>query len=178
MAALGAGGRGTSGIGMTSDRTRARMVERLRAEGIRDEVVLAALNAVPRHVFVDEAIAIRAYEDVPLPIGHGQTISQPWVVARMSELARNGRELEAVLEVGTGCGYQTAVLAHFVKTVYTVERIGALVTKARRHLTALKVRNVRLKHGDGSADLGEPLEVDAIIVTAGATHVPTALLKY
>lgn len=178
MAIHGSGASGSrNGIGMTSDRTRARMVERLRADGIRDEVVLAALNAVPRHVFVDEAIAIRAYEDVPLPIGHGQTISQPWVVARMSELARNGRELDAVLEVGTGCGYQTAVLAQFAKTVYTVERIGALVAKARRHLTALKVRNVRLKHGDGSADLGEPLEVDAIVVTAGATHVPSALLK-
>ena len=179
MAIHGSGATGSrNGIGMTSDRTRARMVERLRADGIRDEVVLAALNAVPRHVFVDEALAIRAYDDVPLPIGHGQTISQPWVVARMSELARNGRELDAVLEVGTGCGYQTAVLAQFVKTVYTVERIGALVAKARRHLTALKVRNVRLKHGDGTADLGEALEVDAIVVTAGATHVPTPLLKY
>ena len=178
MAIHGSGATGGRGIGMTSDRTRARMVERLRADGIRDEVVLAALNAVPRHVFVDEALAIRAYDDVPLPIGHGQTISQPWVVARMSELARNGRELDAVLEVGTGCGYQTAVLAQFVKTVYTVERIGALVAKARRHLQALKVKNVRLKHGDGSADLGEALEVDAIVVTAGATHVPAALLKY
>ena len=100
-----------TGIGMTSDRTRARMVERLRSDGIRDEVVLAAMNAVPRHIFVDEALAIRAYDDVPLPIGHGQTISQPWVVARMTELARNGRALDAVLEIGTGCGYQTAVLA-------------------------------------------------------------------
>ena len=170
-------GASRNGIGMTSDRTRARMVERLRADGIRDEVVLAALNAVPRHVFVDEALAIRAYDDVPLPIGHGQTISQPWVVARMTELARNGRTLDAVLEVGTGCGYQTAVLAQLAQTVYTVERIGALVAKARRHLQALKVKNVRLKHGDGSADLGETLAVDAIVVTAGATHVPTALLK-
>jgi protein-L-isoaspartate(D-aspartate) O-methyltransferase len=167
-----------NGIGMTSDRTRARMIERLRAEGIRDEVVLSAMNAVPRHVFIDEALAIRAYDDVPLPIGEGQTISQPWVVARMSELARNGRTLDAVLEIGTGCGYQTAVLAQFAKTVYTVERIGALVSKARRNLQALKVRNVRLKHGDGSADLGEQLMVDAIVITAGATHVPTALLAY
>jgi protein-L-isoaspartate(D-aspartate) O-methyltransferase len=140
--------------------------------------VLSAMNAVPRHIFVDEALAIRAYDDVPLPIGNGQTISQPWVVARMSELARNGRALDAVLEIGTGCGYQTAVLAHLATTVYTVERIAALVNKARRNLTALKLRNVRLKHGDGSADLGEPLEVDAIVVTAGATHVPTPLLKY
>jgi protein-L-isoaspartate(D-aspartate) O-methyltransferase len=166
------------GIGMTSARTRARMIERLREQGIRDEVVLAAMNAVPRHIFVDEALAIRAYEDTPLPIGSGQTISQPWVVARMSELARNGRTLDDVLEIGTGCGYQTAVLAQFAKTVYTVERIGALVAKARRNLQRLKVGNVRLKHGDGSADLGEDLAVDAIVVTAGATHVPSALLKY
>lgn len=166
------------GLGMTSDRTRARMIERLRAEGIRDEVVLAAMNGVPRHVFVDEALAIRAYDDVPLPIGEGQTISQPWVVARMSELARNGRQLDAVLEIGTGCGYQAAVLAQFANTVYTVERIGALVSKARRNLQALKVRNVRLKHGDGSADLGEALAVDAIVIAAGATHVPTALLEH
>ena len=167
-----------SGIGMTSVRTRTRMIERLREQGIRDEVVLAAMSAVPRHIFVDEALAIRAYDDSPLPIGHGQTISQPWVVARMTELARNGRQLGDVLEIGTGCGYQTAVLAQLAKTVYTVERIGALVSKARRHLQSLKIRNVRLAHGDGSADLGEDLAVDAIIVTAGATHVPTALLKY
>ena len=178
MAAPGAGGRGTSGSGMTSDRTRARMVERLRTEGIRDEVVLSAMNAIPRHIFVDEALAIRAYDDSPLPIGSGQTISQPWVVARMTELARNGRELDGVLEIGTGCGYQTAVLARLAKTVYTVERIVALVNKARRHLQALKIRNVRLAHGDGSADLGEDIAVDAIVVTAGATHVPTPLLRY
>jgi len=169
---------GTHGIGMTSARTHARMVERLRESGIRDEIVLSALIAVPRHRFVDEALAIRAYDDVPLPIGHGQTISQPWVVARMTELARNGRELDGVLEIGTGCGYQTAVLARLAKTVYTVERIVALVNKARRHLQTLKIRNVRLAHGDGSADLGEVLAVDAIIVAAGATHVPTALLRY
>ena len=166
------------GIGMTSARTRARMIERLRELGIRDEVVLNAMNTIPRHIFVDEALAIRGYDDSPLPIGHGQTISQPWVVARMSELVRNGGTLERVLEIGTGCGYQTAVLAQIAVEVYTVERIGALVTKARRNLQSLKVKNVRLKHGDGSADLGEDLQMDAIIVTAGATHVPTALLKY
>ncbi|MBK6335678.1 MAG: protein-L-isoaspartate(D-aspartate) O-methyltransferase [Betaproteobacteria bacterium] len=175
---MGTLGEKMSGIGMTSARTRARMVERLREQGIRDEVVLSAINAVPRHIFVDEALAIRAYEDTPLPIGSGQTISQPWVVARMTELARNGRELERVLEVGTGCGYQAAVLAQFAGEVYTVERIAALVAKARRNLLALRLKNVRLKHGDGSADLGEDLVVDAIVVTAGATHVPTALLKY
>jgi len=167
-----------AGIGMTSARTRARMVERLRAAGIKDELVLAAMNAVPRHVFVDEALAIRAYDDVPLPIGHGQTISQPWVVARMTELARNGRALGDVLEIGTGCGYQTAVLAHVAKHVWSVERIGALVAKARRTLTSLKLVNVSLKHGDGSHDLKEELAVDAIVVTAGATLVPTALLRY
>ena len=175
---MGAAGGGISGSGMTSDRTRARMIERLRTDGIRDELVLAAMNAIPRHIFVDEALAIRAYDDAPLPIGHGQTISQPWVVARMTELARNGRTLDGVLEIGTGCGYQTAVLARLAKTVYTVERIGALVNKARRHLQSLKIRNVRLAHGDGSADLGEDIAVDAIVVTAGATHVPAPLLRY
>lgn len=178
MGTLGNRGNGVSGSGMTSDRTRARMVERLRAEGIRDEVVLSAMNAIPRHIFVDEALAIRAYDDSPLPIGRGQTISQPWVVARMTELARNGRALDGVLEIGTGCGYQTAVLARLANTVYTVERIAALVNKARRHLQSLKIRNVRLAHGDGSADLGEEIAVDAIIVTAGATHVPSSLMRY
>ena len=175
---MGTIGQKLSGIGMTSIRTRARMVERLRAEGIRDEVVLAAMSAVPRHIFVDEAIAIRAYEDTPLPIGSGQTISQPWVVARMIELARAGGTLERVLEIGTGCGYQTAVLAQIAGQVYTVERIAALLAKARRHLQGLKVKNVRLMHGDGTADLGEDLDFDAILVAAGATHVPTRLLKY
>jgi protein-L-isoaspartate(D-aspartate) O-methyltransferase len=167
-----------SGIGMTSTRTRNRMVERLRAEGIRDELVLEAMGATPRHIFVDEALATRAYENTPLPIGSGQTISQPWVVARMSELARAGRPLERVLEIGTGCGYQTAVLARIASEVYTVERIGALVNKARRNLQSLKLKNVRLMHGDGTTDLGEALAVDAIVVTAGTTRVPEKLLEY
>jgi protein-L-isoaspartate(D-aspartate) O-methyltransferase len=175
---MNAGGSRFDGIGMTSTRTRVRMIERLRADGIRDEVVLAAMNAIPRHIFVDEALAIRAYEDTPLPIGSGQTISQPWVVARMTELARNGHDLDSVLEIGTGCGYQTAVLSQLAKTVYTVERIAALVAKARRNLKSLRVGNVRLKHGDGSAELGEDLLVDAIIVTAGATHVPPSLMQH
>jgi protein-L-isoaspartate(D-aspartate) O-methyltransferase len=154
------------------------MVERLRADGIRDELVLEAMNATPRHIFVDEALATRAYENTPLPIGSGQTISQPWVVARMSELARAGRTLERVLEIGTGCGYQTAVLARIAGEVYTVERIGALVAKARRNLQSLRLKNVRLMHGDGMADLGEELEVDAIVVTAGTPRVPDVLLQY
>jgi protein-L-isoaspartate(D-aspartate) O-methyltransferase len=166
------------GIGMTSTRTRTRMVERLREQGIRDEAVLAAMGAVPRHIFVEEALAIRAYEDSPLPIGAGQTISQPFIVARMTELLRAGLPLHRVLEIGTGCGYQTAILAQLADEVYTVERVGSLVAKARRNLRALKANNVRIKHGDGSADLGEELEVDAIMVTAAATQIPTALLRY
>ena len=175
---MGTLGERMAGIGMTSTRTRNRMVERLRADGIRDELVLEAMNTTPRHIFVDEALATRAYENVPLPIGSGQTISQPWVVARMSELARVGRQLERVLEIGTGCGYQTAVLARLATEVYTVERISALVAKARRNLQSLKLKNVRLMHGDGMADLGEELQVDAIVITAGTSRVPDVLLKY
>ena len=167
-----------NGIGMTSTRTRARMVERVREQGVKDEAVLAALASVPRHIFVEEALAIRAYEDSPLPIGAGQTISQPYVVARMTELLRAGKPLHSVLEVGTGCGYQTAILAQLADEVYTVERVGSLVATARRNLRLLKVKNVRIKHGDGSTDLGEDLEVDGILVTAAATQVPAALLKH
>ena len=175
---MGTLGERMAGIGMTSTRTRNRMVERLRADGIRDELVLEAMNTMPRHIFVDEALATRAYENTPLPIGSGQTISQPWVVARMSELARAGGPLERVLEIGTGCGYQTAVLARLATEVYTVERISALVAKARRNLQSLKLKNVRLMHGDGMADLGEELQVDAIVITAGTSRVPDVLLKY
>jgi protein-L-isoaspartate(D-aspartate) O-methyltransferase len=166
------------GIGMTSTRTRTRMIERLREQGIKDEAVLAAMAAVPRHIFVEDALAIRAYDDSPLPIGAGQTISQPYVVARMTELLRAGSRLSRVLEIGTGCGYQTAILAQLADEVYTVERIGSLVAKARRNLRALKANNVRIKHGDGTTDLGEDLEVDGIMVTAAATQVPVALLRY
>jgi protein-L-isoaspartate(D-aspartate) O-methyltransferase len=160
-----------NGIGMTSTRTRTRMVERLREQGIKDEAVLAAMAAVPRHIFVEDALTIRAYDDSPLPIGAGQTISQPYVVARMTELLRAGGPLHRVLEIGTGCGYQTAILAQLADEVYTV-------AKARRNLRALKANNVRIKHGDGSADLGQDLEVDGILVTAAATQVPTSLLRY
>lgn len=163
---------------MTSARTRARMVARLREEGIRDETVLAAMNAVPRHIFVEESLASRAYENTPLPIGHGQTISQPWVVARMTELARQGKHLQNVLEIGSGSGYQTAVLALVADHVYTVERIGALVAKARRHLRELKLTNVAIKHGDGSAAMEEPLQFDAVVVTAGTSVLPEALLAH
>jgi protein-L-isoaspartate(D-aspartate) O-methyltransferase len=175
---MGTLGEKMAGIGMTSTRTRNRMVERLRAEGIHDELVLEAMNTTPRHIFVDEALATRAYENVPLPIGSGQTISQPWVVARMSELARAGKPLERVLEIGTGCGYQTAVLARLAGEVYSVERIHSLFAKARRNLQSLKVKNVRLMHGDGMADLGEDLAVDAIVITAGTSRVPDLLFKY
>src|SRR3954468_9887456 len=126
-----------NGIGMTGPRTHARMVERLREQGIRDEVVLEAMHAVPRHVFVDEAIASRAYEDTALPIGYGQTISQPYVVARMTELARAGRRLGNVLEIGTGCGYQTAIVARVADAVYSVERIAPLAARARATLSRL-----------------------------------------
>jgi protein-L-isoaspartate(D-aspartate) O-methyltransferase len=166
------------GIGMTSARTRARMVERLREQGIIDEGVLSAMAAVPRHIFVEEALAIRAYEDSPLPIGAGQTISQPYVVARMTELLRIGGRRQRVLEVGTGCGYQTAILALLSDEVYTVERIATLVAKARRNLRALQLTNIRIKHGDGSAALGEDLVVDGIIITAAAREVPARLLDY
>jgi protein-L-isoaspartate(D-aspartate) O-methyltransferase len=115
-----------AGIGMTSARTRGRLIERLRAEGIQDETVLAAMNEVPRHIFIDEALATRAYDDVSLPIGQGQTISQPYIVARMTEVLRNGKQLNRVLEIGTGCGYQAAVLAKVAKEVYSVERIQLL----------------------------------------------------
>lgn len=165
-----------NGIGMTSQRTRARMLERLRQQGIRDEVTLAAMDAVPRHIFVDEALASRAYEDVALPIGFGQTISQPYIVARMTEVLRNGAPLDRVLEIGTGCGYQTAVLSRVAKAVYSVERIGPLLMKARGHLRQLRLRNVKLKHADGTMGLPECAPFDGIIVTAASAHLPQELL--
>ncbi|MBI2311116.1 MAG: protein-L-isoaspartate(D-aspartate) O-methyltransferase [Betaproteobacteria bacterium] len=166
-----------SGIGMTSERTRLRMVERLRAQGIRDEVVLAALAAVPRHIFVDEALASRAYEDISLPIGFGQTISNPFIVARMLELARSGRDLAKALEIGTGCGYQAALLGKLAREVYSLERVAPLVSRARVTLRELRIHNVKLKHGDGSLGLPEIAPFDAIIVAAAATHMPQALLE-
>jgi len=164
-----------SGIGMTSQRTRNRLIERLRAQGIQDEVVLAAMNAVPRHIFVDEALASRAYDDVSLPLGFGQTISQPYIVARMTELLTAGKPLGRVLEIGTGCGYQTAILARLVAEVYSVERLLQLLAKARKHLRELRITNVRFKHTDGHTGIPEAAPFDAILVTAAATHVPDAL---
>ena len=164
------------GIGMTSQRTRMRMVQRLREQGIRDEVVLNAMGEVPRHIFVDEALAHRAYEDIALPIGFGQTISNPWVVARMLELARNGGPLGKVLEIGTGCGYQAAVLARLAKQVYSVERISQLLMRARLKLRELRIANVRVKHADGHLGLKDVAPYDAIVMAAAATHVPEALL--
>ncbi len=164
------------GIGMTSSRTRDRMLARLREQGIKDEVVLSAIGGIPRHIFVDEALSIRAYEDVSLPIGFGQTISQPYIVARMSEILRNGKPLEKVLEIGTGCGYQTAVLSKLAKEVYSVERIRPLVMKARGHLRELKCINVKLGHADGNIGIAEFAPYDGIIVTAAASHIPQDLL--
>jgi protein-L-isoaspartate(D-aspartate) O-methyltransferase len=164
------------GIGMTSQRTRLRMIERLRGHGIRDETVLAAMGEMPRHIFVDEALASRAYEDMSLPLGFAQTISSPHTVARMTELARNGRQLDKVLEIGTGCGYQTAILARLARQVYSMERIAALIRKARAHLRAAGVSNVHLRHGDGHAGMPEVAPFDAIVMTAAAAKTPQALL--
>jgi protein-L-isoaspartate(D-aspartate) O-methyltransferase len=166
-----------SGIGMTSQRTRQRMLARLRTQGISDEVTLAAMEAVPRHIFVDEALSSRAYEDVSLPIGFGQTISQPYTVARMTEILRGKSQLGKVLEIGTGCGYQTAVLARLAREVYSVERISPLLMKARGNLRELRMRNIKLKHADGTMGLPELAPYDGIMVTAASGHVPQDLLE-
>jgi len=168
---------GTNGIGMTSQRTRDRMVARLRENGIRDESVLSAMASVPRHIFVDEGLASRAYEDTALPIGFEQTISQPLVVARMLEELRSAKPLANVLEVGTGCGYQAALLARLAKDVYSVERISELLEKARRNLRPLRLSNLRLVHADGALGLPEAAPFDGIIVAAATANVPDALLQ-
>jgi protein-L-isoaspartate(D-aspartate) O-methyltransferase len=162
---------------MTSARTRARMVGRLRTKGIRDERVLAALGAVPRHVFVEEALASRAYEDDALPIGFGQTISHPYVVARMIEVVLENKTPGKVLEIGTGCGYQAAVLAHVFPEVYSIERIKGLLERARRNLLALRLANLRLAHGDGYAGLEQAAPFHAIVVAAAAPRIPEALVQ-
>ena len=165
-----------SGVGMTSRRTRQRMVERLRGLGIRDEAVLAVMNEIPRHIFVDEALASRAYEDIALPLGFGQTISSPYTVARMTELARAGGMLNRVLEVGTGCGYQTAILARLAKEVHSIERVAPLISKARRHLRDVRAINTRLRYGDGMLGMSQAAPFDAIVIAAAATQVPETLL--
>lgn len=165
------------GIGMTSQRTRERLVQRLRAEGIRDEDVLDAIREVPRHLLIDEALASRAYEDTALPIGFGQTISQPYIVARMTEVLRAGRPLDNVLEVGTGSGYQTAVLARLAKQVRTIERLEPLLKSTHGRLVKLGIRNVQYKLGDGSRGWPEHAPYDGIIVTAAAAALPEALLE-
>jgi protein-L-isoaspartate(D-aspartate) O-methyltransferase len=166
------------GIGMTSQRTRARMIARLREQGIRDERVLAAMTLVPRHIFVSAALAHRAYEDTALPLILGQTISQPYVVARMIELLLTGREkLGRTLEVGAGCGYQAAVLGTLSKQVYAVERLAPLLAQARENLRTAKFSHVRLKHADGMAGLPEAAPFDTIMVAAAASTVPPALLN-
>lgn len=166
-----------AGIGMTSQRTRTRMIERLRVEGIRNERVLAAMAAVPRHIFVEEAMAHRAYEDTALPLILGQTISQPFVVARMIELLLAGRDsLGRTLEIGAGCGYQAAVLAMLTRDVFAVERLAPLLAKAREHLRQLKLSQIRLKHADGMVGLPEAAPFDTIIVAAAASEIPQPLL--
>jgi len=167
-----------AGIGMTSQRTRARMIERLREKGVRSDAVLAAMAAVPRHVFVEEALAHRAYEDTALPLGLGQTISQPYVVARMIEVLLSGRPgLGRTLEVGAGCGYQAAVLAQLTGEVYAIERLEPLITRAKQNLRQVQEFRVRLKHGDGQLGLPEAAPFDTIILAAAAQRVPPLLLQ-
>ena len=174
-AASSAGG---GNLGLNSDRLRHAMVQRLRTQGIGDERVLNAMTAVPRHVFVDEALASRAYEDAALPIGHGQTISQPWVVAHMLSIVCENRQPARVLEVGAGCGYQAAVLAQFVREVYAIERIRGLYELARDHLRALRLTSrVRLTHGDGMLGQSGAAPFDAIVVAAAGLAIPQALLE-
>ncbi|HTT01901.1 MAG TPA: protein-L-isoaspartate(D-aspartate) O-methyltransferase [Steroidobacteraceae bacterium] len=166
-----------SGIGMTSARTRDRLVQRLREQGISNESVLERIRNVPRHIFVDEALSSRAYEDTALPIGFGQTISQPYIVARMTEALLEGAPLHKVLEVGTGCGYQTAVLAPLVERIYTIERIAPLIARAKLRIKELGMRNVRFRHGDGSLGWKAQAPFDGILVAAAPLTVPELLLQ-
>ena len=166
-----------SGIGMTSARTRDRLVQRLREQGIANLSVLDRIRNTPRHLFVDEALGSRAYEDTALPIGFGQTISQPYIVARMTEALLESGPLRNVLEVGTGCGYQTAVLAPLVGRLCTIERIGALLDRAKERLRELDIRNVRFQHGDGSGGWKSQAPFDGILVAAAPLALPQALLE-
>ena len=168
---------GVQGIGMTSQRTRERLIQRLQEEGVRDARVLGSLRATPRHLFVDEALSSRAYEDTALPIGNGQTISQPYIVARMTEVLLAKGPLENVLEIGTGSGYQTAILAPLVRRVYTVERVQVLLEQARRRFQQLRLRNIVTKHVDGGLGLPEYAPFDGIIVTAAPAGIPRVLVE-
>ena len=166
-----------SGIGMTSARTRERLIRRLREQGIRNPAVLERIRSVPRHIFVDEALASRAYEDTALPIGHNQTISQPFVVARMTEaLIEDGRP-GSVLEIGTGCGYQTAVLASLAGRIYSIERIAPLLARARQRIRQLGINNVQFRHGDGWRGWPAKAPFDGILVAAAPEDVPETLLE-
>ncbi|MGH8307063.1 MAG: protein-L-isoaspartate(D-aspartate) O-methyltransferase, partial [Gammaproteobacteria bacterium] len=168
---------GTRGIGMTSARTRERLMLRLKEQGIRNAAVLDLIRSSPRHLFVDEALASRAYEDTALPIGFGQTISQPYIVARMTEALIEDGIPDTVLEVGTGCGYQTLILAKLVERVYSVERLALLQQRARQTLSRLKLRNVRFRHADGGWGWPKHAPYDGILVTAAPEDVPPALLE-
>lgn len=165
-----------NGIGMTSQRTRNRLIDRLRQKGIEDERVLSVISNTPRHLFMDEALSSRAYEDTALPIGHGQTISQPFVVARMTELLLKGSNIKTVLEVGTGSGYQTAILSQLVDKVYSVERLRLLSNQAKVRLHSLQYHNVTLTHTDGIWGWQRHAPYDAILVTAAPETVPQELL--
>ena len=164
------------GIGMTSMRTRERLIRRLQDNGISDPRVLDAMRVVPRHIFVDEALSSRAYEDTALPIGHGQTISQPYIVARMTEALLTSGPLDSVLEIGTGSGYQAAILAHVAGQVFTLERIQPLLTQARQRFQELKLRNIRTHYADGTIGWPDQAPFDGIIATAAPEHIPEALL--
>jgi protein-L-isoaspartate(D-aspartate) O-methyltransferase len=165
-----------AGIGMTSARTRDRLVQRLQEQGIHDLRVLDRIRNLPRHIFVDEALASRAYEDTALPIGWGQTISQPYIVARMTQALLSGGAPRKVLEVGFGCGYQTAVLSPFVEKIFAIERVEPLVAPTRKRLKELDVHNVRLKHGDGMKGWPSQAPFDGILVAAAPLAVPEALV--
>ena len=165
------------GIGMTSQRTRERLIQRLMDQGITRFEVLEAIRSVPRHLFVDEALAHRSYEDTALPIGYGQTLSQPYVVARMSELALARGRPKKVLELGSGSGYQTAILASLVDEICAIERIKPLLERARKQLRALRVRNVRLRHGDGLDGWASEAPFDLILGAAAPERLPTQLLE-
>ncbi|MGC1388637.1 MAG: protein-L-isoaspartate(D-aspartate) O-methyltransferase [Steroidobacteraceae bacterium] len=162
---------------MTSARTRERLVQRLQEQGIVDQRVLDRIRNVPRHLFVDEALATRAYEDTALPIGFGQTISQPYVVARMTEALLAAGPVPRVLEIGTGCGYQTAVLSPLVTEIFTIERIAGLLARARRSLRELRIRNVHFRHDDGNVGWAARAPFDGILLTAAPHAVPAALFE-